>query len=100
MLRFTWATIACLVFGGTLTAAVDHRLEVQCVAGLRKLHDHKLALADKLTSQEGAKSFGKSAQAHADSIGLDATNDRLAESVFGTYDYWLRRCPGISMEAA
>ena len=32
MLRFTWATIACLVFGGTLTAAVDHRLEVQCVA--------------------------------------------------------------------
>ena len=41
-----------------------------------------------------------SAQAHNDTIGLDATNDRLAESVFGTYDYILRRCPGISMEAA
>ena len=73
---------------------------MQCVAGLRKLHDPKLALADKLTSQEGAKSFSKSAQAHTDTIGLDATNDRLAESVFGVYDYVLRRCPGISMEAA
>jgi hypothetical protein len=73
---------------------------VQCVAGLRKLHDPKLALADKLTSQEGAKSFSKSARAHTDTIGLDATNDRLAESVFGVYDYVLRRCPGISMEAA
>ena len=75
-------------------------LEVQCVAGLRKLHDPKLALADKLASQDGANSFAKSATAHADTIGLDATNDRLAESVFGTYDYVLRRNPGISMEAA
>ena len=75
-------------------------LEVQCVAGLRKLHDPKLALANKLTSQDGANSFAKSSQAHTDTIGLDATNDRLAESVFGIYDYYLRRCPGISMEAA
>ena len=75
-------------------------LEVQCSAGLRKLHDPKLALADKLTSQGGANAFDKSAQAHTDTIGLDANNDRLAESVFGTYDYVLRRCPGISMEAA
>jgi hypothetical protein len=33
-------------------------------------------------------------------MGCDATNDRLAESLFGTWDYKLRRCPGISMEAA
>lgn len=33
-------------------------------------------------------------------IGCHATNDSLAESVFGTYDKILRRCPGISMEAA
>jgi hypothetical protein len=75
-------------------------LEVQCVAGLRKLHDPKLALANKLASQDGANSYAKSATAHTDTIGLDATNDRLAESVFGTYDYVLRRNPGISMEAA
>ena len=37
---------------------------------------------------------------HADTIGLDATNDRLAESCFGNWDYVLRRCPGITMEAA
>lgn len=75
-------------------------LEVQCVAALRKLHDPKLALRDHLTSQDGEKSYGKSKQAHEDLIGCHATNDALSESVFGTYDMILRRCPGISMEAA
>ena len=75
-------------------------LEVQCVAGLRKMHDPKLALSNKLTSQEGSSSFGKSAEVHEDTQGLDATNDRLAESVFGVYDYVLKRFPNISMEAA
>ena len=75
-------------------------LEVQCVAGLRKMHDPKLAIANKLTSQDGAMSFAKAQQAHLDTIGFDATNDRLAESVFGRYDYQLRRNPNISMEAA
>ena len=84
----------------TVRAKTIKYLEVQCIAGLRKLHDPKLALANKLTSQDGANSWGKSLEAHTDTIGLDATNDRLAESVFGVYDYILRRCPGISMEAA
>lgn len=35
-----------------------------------------------------------------DTVGCHATNDVLAESVFGTYEMALRRCPGISMEAA
>ena len=75
-------------------------LEVQCIAGLRKLHDKKLAIAKHLESQEGASSFANSKQMHIDMIGLDASNDRLAESVFGRYDYIRKRCPGISMEAA
>lgn len=75
-------------------------LEVQCVAGLRKMHDPKLALRDKLTSADGANSFSNSTQAHEDLISCHATNDALAESVFGTYDMILRRCPGISLEAA
>lgn len=75
-------------------------LEVQCAAGLRKMHDRKLALCDKLTSMDGENSVGRSEQAHDDTIGCHATNDALAESVFGTYDMLLRRCPGISMEAA
>lgn len=75
-------------------------LEVQCVAALRKMHDPKLALRDKLTSMDGENSYGRSEQAHLDTVGCHATNDALAESVFGTYDMILRRCPGISMEAA
>jgi len=62
-------------------------LEVQCAAALRKMHDPKLALADKLTSQDGANSIGKQAQAHADTQGCSASNDALAESVFGTFDH-------------
>jgi hypothetical protein len=75
-------------------------LQVQCVAALKKMRDPKLAIADKLSSQGGANAFDQNAQAHADCVALDGTNDRLAESVFGHYDYVLRRCPGISMEAA
>ena len=40
-------------------------LQVQSEAGIFKLHDSKLALADKLTSQDGANSIGKQAVAHA-----------------------------------
>lgn len=75
-------------------------LEVQCAAALRKMHEPKLALHNKLTSQNGVYAVGVSEEAHADMIGVHATNDELAESVFGTYDMILRRCPGISMEAA
>lgn len=75
-------------------------LEVQCAAALRKLHDPKLALSTQLTSQDGAYRYDSSSQAHLDMLGCHATNDVLAESVFGTYDMILRRCPGISMEAA
>lgn len=75
-------------------------IEVQCAAGLRKMYDPKLALRDKLSSQNGANSVGVSQQAHENMMGVHATNDVLAESVFGTYDMILRRCPGISLEAA
>lgn len=75
-------------------------LQVQCAAGLRKMHDPKLALLDKLSSHNGSKSVGNSTTAHEDTMGVHATNDVLAESVFGTYDMLLRRCPGVSMEAA
>lgn len=75
-------------------------LEVQCAAGLRKMHDPRLALRDKHSSLDGANSVGNSVDAHRDTQGVHATNDALAESVFGTYDMLLRRCPGVSMEAA
>mgnify|MGYP007078093354 CR=1 FL=1 len=67
-------------------------LEVQCKGGLEKMTDPKLALKQHLEVPD--------VLARADTIGLDATNDRLAESLFGCWDYVLRRNPGISLEAA
>ena len=61
-------------------------IEVQCQAALRKMTDPKLALARNLPQPDGVDVL-----ARADTIGLDATNDRLAESIFGTWDYVLRR---------
>lgn len=75
-------------------------LEVQAAAALRKMHDPKLALRDKLSSQQGANATDDNSEAHLDTIGCHATNDALAESVFGTFDMILHRCPGISQEAA
>ena len=69
-------------------------IQVQAKAGLLKILDPKLALAGNLELGRGDM------LARADTIGLDATNDRLAESVFGIWDYVLRRNPGISLEAA
>ena len=67
-------------------------LEVQVKGGLRKMLDPKLALKQNLEVAD--------VLARADTISLDATNDRLAESIFGCWDYILRRNPGITMEAA
>lgn len=73
---------------------------MQCIAALKKMHDPKLALADKLTSMDGANAIGNQVQGHAETQGCHASNDSLAESVFGTFDYILRRFGGISQEAA
>ena len=68
--------------------------------GLRKIRDTKLALAKHVTALGGAYAYEAMEQAHVDTIGLDATNDRLAESVFGRVDMIMRRYPGITVEAA
>ncbi|KAL1511676.1 hypothetical protein AB1Y20_004966 [Prymnesium parvum] len=53
-----------------------------------------------LTSQDGALCWDKVAQGHADTRGCEATNDKFSESVFGVFDMMLKRCDGISREAA
>ena len=51
--------------------------------------DPKLALSGNLQQPEGADVL-----ARADTIGLNATNDRLAESIlFGIWDYMLHAAP-------
>ena len=75
-------------------------LQVQCAAGLVKLHDKATVLPEYLTSQDGAKCWGKVAQGHADTQGTEANNDKFAESVFGVFDRMLKLFHGISREAA
>ena len=74
-------------------------LEKQAAAAVLKIEDPKIALARNLPASD-EMGVGADALAHADTMGLDATNDRLAESLFGHWDYVLRRCPGITIEAA
>jgi len=73
--------------------------EVMAKAALLKLHDPKLALADKLTSQDGCNSLGLNAEAHEATKGAHVSNCTV-ESNFGCYDYVLRVFRSISVDAA
>eukprot|EP00967_Tisochrysis_lutea_P137595 scaffold247217_cov23-Tisochrysis_lutea.AAC.1 len=64
------------------------------------MSDPKIAIANKLTALNGKMKADRMSDVHLDCIGFDATNDRTAESVFGTYDRVLRTNRGISIEAA
>ena len=75
-------------------------LQAQFAAGIRKLHDPRTVIPKYLSSQDGELSFSKQAQAHADGRGCEGTNDKFAESVFGTFDRCLRRNEGCSRAAA
>mmetsp|Transcript_24056 Transcript_24056/g.59701 ORF Transcript_24056/g.59701 Transcript_24056/m.59701 type:complete len:566 (-) Transcript_24056:199-1896(-) len=59
--------------------------EVMASAGLAAMRDPKRAIADKLTSQDGANSVGNSAAAHEHGKGAHQMNDHV-ESNFGCYD--------------
>lgn len=72
-------------------------LQIQAAAALEKMHDKKLAIADKLSSQGGANSVAKQALADAALKGCNATNDAMAESVYGAWKFERRRTPGISV---
>lgn len=72
-------------------------LQVQAAAALTKMYDQKLAIASKLTSQDGENCFGKQAEADKSLVGCNATNDATAEAVFGAWKLERRRNPGISV---
>ena len=57
-------------------------------------------LLNLISGQGGAESVGQSAAVHADSVGMDTTNDQLAESVFGVFKFCRRRNPGIGLRRA
>ena len=83
----------------TRELAIDF-LRAACAEGLAKLHDKRTVLPKYLSSQDGELSFEKQAQAHLDTMGCELSNDKFAESVFGTFDRMLKRHEGISREGA
>lgn len=55
----------------------------QAERALEKMHDPKLALADKLTSTGGTNAYSNNADAHSRTVGIHATNDSV-ENTFAT----------------
>ena len=66
---------------------------------IEKLHDKKIALADKLTSQGGVNAIGARQEAATRTQGIDGTNDR-SENKFAIADYVMRNYRGISVHNA
>ena len=63
---------------------------------LEKMKDPKLAIADKLTSQDGKNAFDKNADGHERTRGITGCNDAV-ESKFAAADYVMRTYRGISV---
>ena len=82
------------------TALTIDYLQVQAAAALVKMHDTRTVLPQYLSSQGGVLCAGNTVQGHADTLGCEASNDKFAESVFGTFDRMLKRSEGLSREAA
>jgi hypothetical protein len=64
-------------------------IKAQAERALEKMHDKRLALADKLSSQGGINAFSANADAHARTQRCHGTNDAV-ENKFASADYILR----------
>lgn len=71
-------------------------IKVQATRALEKLYDPKIALADKLSSQDGVNSFGRNMEAHARLEGVHVNNDP-SENKFAIADHVARTHRGISV---
>eukprot|EP00966_Prymnesium_polylepis_P244308 5650139-Prymnesium_polylepis.1 len=71
-------------------------LKAQAERALEKLHDKRLALSNKLTSQDGDYAMSKNADGHRRTMGCNTTNDAV-ENKFATGDYVMRTFRGISV---
>jgi hypothetical protein len=68
-------------------------------AALRAMSDPKRAMSDWLKSQNGKYVVGAQAVSHKATVGAHSSNCRV-ESTHGCYDFFLRRCIGVSVERA
>ena len=71
-------------------------IKLQAEAALKKMHDPKVALCDKLASQDGKNSYGKNAEAHRRTTGCSTTNDAV-ENKFALADWAMRLYRNISI---
>ena len=72
------------------TALTLELAKLMAQAALDKMYDPKVALADKLESQDGVNCFSKNQDAHEKTIGCDGTNDKV-ENKFASADWVMRR---------
>ena len=89
----------CATHAQSTALTIDY-LQVQAAAALVKMHDTRTVLPQYLSSQGGELCAANTVQGHADTLGCEASNDKFAESVFGTFDRMLKRSEGLSREAA
>ena len=90
------------------TELTSKLLEIIAQGMLDKMRDPRLAHTAYLSSQGGVRAAGATGAskpavlgtAHADTVGLLATNDMLSEGVFGTYTYIFNKYGTISPDAA
>ena len=71
-------------------------LKAQAERALEKMHCKKIALADKLSSQNGINSFAANADGHARTMDADGMNDAV-ENKFAIADYVMRAFRNISV---
>ena len=71
-------------------------LKAQADRALEKLHDKRLALANKLTSQDGDYAMSTNADGHRRTTGCNTTNCTV-ENKFATGDFVMRTFRGISV---
>uniref|UniRef100_A0A6S9ZF86 Uncharacterized protein n=1 Tax=Chrysotila carterae TaxID=13221 RepID=A0A6S9ZF86_CHRCT len=64
-----------------------------------KMRDPKIAIADKLSSLDGANAYNLNAEEHAATLGAHNVNDAV-EGNFGRFDHVLHRFRGVSTESA
>ena len=77
------------------TAMTLELAKAQATRALEKMHDKRLALADKLESQGGHNSYAQNLDAHERLKGIDGTNDG-SENKFATADVVMRSYRHIS----
>ena len=57
-------------------------IQAQAERAIEKLHDKRLALTNKLTSQGGDYAFGKNADGHRRTVGANTCNDHVENKFF------------------